>query len=98
MAMETMETKRLYLCIAGIFVMTVAASWLRRDDSKQYLNWMDVAEKVDCKMVERYPRDVNVGGPLVVADKTYFEHIIADEEMLKIIDERCDLKPKIGLR
>jgi hypothetical protein len=43
-------------------------------------------------MVARFGRDVNVAGPLVVDDKTFFEHIITDETTIKLIDDRCHLK------
>lgn len=92
--METMENKRFLLCTAGIFVMTVAASWIHGDDARPYANWTAVAEKVDCRMVARYGRDVNVAGPLVVDNKTIFEHIITDEKMIKLIDDRCHLKAR----
>jgi hypothetical protein len=91
-AMETMENKRFLLCTAGIFLITVAAGWIHGDDTPQYANWTDAAEKVKCGMVARFGRDVNVAGPLVVDDKTYFEHIITDEKMIKLIDDRCHLK------
>jgi hypothetical protein len=90
--METMENKRFLLCTAGIFLITVAAAWVHGDDTQQYANWTAVAEKVNCRMVGRFGRDVNVAGPLVVDDKTYFEYIITDEKMIKIIDDRCHLK------
>jgi hypothetical protein len=91
-AMETMENKRFLLCLAGIFAITVGAAWVHGDDTKKYANWTDAAERVDCRMVARFGRDVNVGGPLVVDDKTYFEHIITDQKMIKLIDDRCHLK------
>lgn len=90
--METMENKRFLLCIAGIFAVTVAAAWVHGDDTKKYANWSDAAENLDCRMVARFGRDVNVGGPLIVDDKTYFEHIITDQKMIKLIDDRCHLK------
>ena len=91
-AMGTMENKRFLLCTAGIFLITVAAAWIHGDDTQQYANWTDAAEKVKCRMVGRFGRDVNVAGPLVVDNKTYFEHIITDEKMIKLIDDRCHLK------
>jgi hypothetical protein len=90
--METMENKRFLLCVAGICLLTVGAAWVHGDDTKKYVNWADAAERMDCRMVARYGQDVNVGGPLVVDDKTYFEHIITDEKMIQIIDDRCHLK------
>jgi hypothetical protein len=91
-AMETMENKRFLLCIAGIFLITLTAAWIHGDDRQQYANWTDAAENVKCRMVARFGRDVNVAGPLVVDNKTYFEHIITDEKMIKLIDDRCHLK------
>jgi hypothetical protein len=91
-AMETMENKRFLLCTAGIVFITVAAGWIHGDDTQQYKDWADAAAKVKCKMVATFGRNVNVAGPLVVADKTYFEYIITDEKMIKLIDERCHLK------
>jgi hypothetical protein len=91
-AMETMENKRFLLCTAGIFLVTVTAAWIRGDDRQQYANWTDAAENVKCRMVARFGRDVNVAGPLVVDNKTYFEHIITDEKTIKLIDDRCHLK------
>jgi|HubBroStandDraft_6_1064221.scaffolds.fasta_scaffold477536_1 hypothetical protein len=90
--METMENKRFLLCTAGIFLITVAAGWIHGDDRPQYADWTAVAEKVDCRMVAMFGRDVNVAGPLVVDDKTYFEHIITDEKMINLIHDRCHLK------
>jgi hypothetical protein len=91
-AMETMENKRFLLCTAGIFLITVAAGWIHGGGEPRYANWTAVAEKVDCRMVARFGRDVNVAGPLVVDDKTFFEHIITDETTIKLIDDRCHLK------
>jgi len=93
MIMETMESNRFLLCVVGIFLITVAAAWIHgNDEPRRYANWTVAAEKVKCRMVGRVGRDVNIGGPMVVDDKTYFEHIITDEAMIKIIDDRCHLK------
>lgn len=90
--METMENKRFLICVAGIFLITVASAWVHGEHAVQYESWTTVAEKVNCKMVGRYDRDVNIGGPLVVDNKTYFEHIIANEKLIRLLDVRCHLK------
>lgn len=87
-----MENKRFLLGVLGIFVITVAAGWIHGLPNR-YASWKQVASEAPCSTFEKDGHDVKVKGPLVVDGRGTAEHpIIADEETIKIIDDRCHLK------
>jgi hypothetical protein len=90
--METMENKRFLLSAAAIFVITVAAGWIHGLPNR-YVSWKQVAAEAPCSTFEKDGHDVKVKDRLVIDGRGTVEHsIIADEETVKIIDDRCHLK------
>jgi hypothetical protein len=57
-----------------------------------YANWTQAAENVPCDKVEKVGHEVKVIGPLIVDGKSYEQHVIKDENLIKIVDERCHLR------
>jgi hypothetical protein len=90
--METMENKRFVLCVAGIFVMTVAAGWIHGLPNR-YVSWKQVTAEAPCSTFERDGHDLKVKHQLVVDGRGIAEDdVITDEKLVKEIDDRCHLK------
>jgi hypothetical protein len=86
------ENQRFLLCAAGIVLMALVAEHIHGMGALRYPTWTAFAENVPCDKVERVNRDVQVTGPLEVDRKNYgWHHPIADQNLVKVIDERCHL-------
>lgn len=90
--MDTMENKRFLFSVAGIFVVTVAAGWIHGLPNR-YTSWEQVAGEAPCTTFERAGHDLKVKYQLVIDGRGTGEHsVIADERLITIIDDRCQMK------
>ena len=87
-----MKAKQQVLC-GYLIAAAISAGWTHGSAPvPNYANWKQVAEDIPCNKVEKDGGDVRVIGPFVVDGKTFEQHVIKDEKLVKEIDRRCSLK------
>lgn len=69
-----------------------AAGFLHGSAMPSYPDWAQVARNWPCDKIQKEGKDVKIIGPLIVAGKRYEQHVIKDEKLIKIVDERCHLR------
>ena len=88
-----MENKRFVLCVAAIFLMTVAAGWIHGLPNR-YASWEQVAAEAPCSTFERHGRDLRLKDRLVIDGRGTGERfVITDENLANEIGDRCSFKP-----